>query len=66
MDFNCFMMQQMFGVLIMSSAINDSSALRSSTGIGVDWYTPIGPLSFSLAQPLSKKQLIKQKHLDLI
>ena len=38
-----------------SSSINDSSALRSSLGIGVDWYTPIGPLSFSLAQPLSKK-----------
>ena len=38
-----------------SSAINDSSALRSSVGIGVDWYTPIGPMSFSLAQPISKK-----------
>ena len=38
-----------------NSSINDSSALRSATGIGVDWYTPIGPLSFSFAQPLSKK-----------
>ena len=32
----------------------DKSKLRSSTGIGIDWYTPIGPLSFSLAVPLSK------------
>ena len=37
------------------SSLGDSSKIRSSIGIGVDWYTPIGPLSFSLAQPLSKK-----------
>ena len=28
--------------------------IRSSIGIGVDWFTVIGPLSFSLAHPLSK------------
>ena len=38
-----------------NSSLNDSSALRSATGIGVDWYTPIGPMSFSFAQPISKK-----------
>ena len=38
-----------------NSEIGDSSALRSSTGLAVDWYTPIGPLSFSFAQPLTKK-----------
>ena len=32
----------------------DNSTLRSSTGLSVDWYTPIGPLNFSFAQPLSK------------
>ena len=32
----------------------DSSKIRSSTGLSVDWYTPIGPLSFSLSQPLTK------------
>tara|TARA_B100000965_G_scaffold327117_1_gene289805 strand:+ start:116 stop:2344 length:2229 start_codon:yes stop_codon:yes gene_type:complete len=32
----------------------DNSTLRSSTGVSVDWYTPIGPLNFSIAQPLSK------------
>ena len=32
----------------------DNSTIRSSTGLSVDWYTPIGPLNFSFAQPLSK------------
>ena len=38
-----------------SSAIDDSNSIRSSTGIGLDWITPIGPLSFSLSQPITKK-----------
>ena len=38
-----------------NSKLNDSSALRSAVGLGIDWYTPIGPLSFSFTQPLSKK-----------
>jgi outer membrane protein insertion porin family len=37
-----------------SSTIDDSNKIRSSTGLGVDWWTPIGPLSFTLAQPISK------------
>tara|TARA_B100001093_G_scaffold518167_1_gene602104 strand:+ start:203 stop:2452 length:2250 start_codon:yes stop_codon:yes gene_type:complete len=41
------------------SSINDSSAIRSSTGIGMDFLTPIGPLSFSLSQPISKKSTDK-------
>ena len=32
----------------------DNSKIRSSTGISIDWYTPIGPLSFSIAQPITK------------
>ena len=28
--------------------------IRSSIGIGLDWFTVIGPISFSYAQPLSK------------
>ncbi len=35
------------------SSLKDND-IRSSIGIGVDWFTPIGPLNFSLAQPLSK------------
>ncbi len=36
------------------SSIADSNKIRSAYGIGVDWFTPIGPLSFSLSQTLSK------------
>jgi len=32
----------------------DNSTIRSSTGLSVDWYTPIGPLNLSITQPLSK------------
>jgi outer membrane protein insertion porin family len=32
----------------------DDNSVRSSIGIAVDWFTPVGPLNFSLAQPLSK------------
>ena len=41
------------------NAIDDSNVLRSSTGIGMDWLTPVGPLSFSLTQPLTKKSTDK-------
>jgi len=37
-----------------SSSLNDSSKIRSSIGVGVDWLTTIGPLNFSLALPISK------------
>ena len=36
------------------STIDDTNHIRSSFGIGVDWFTPIGPLNFSFAQDLSK------------
>ena len=36
------------------SSINDSNELRSSFGIALDWLTPIGPLNFSLSQPITK------------
>ena len=42
-----------------SSTIEDSSSIRSSTGIGLDWSTPIGPLSFSFTHPLTKKSTDK-------
>ena len=35
------------------SSLNDNE-IRSSIGVAVDWFTPVGPLNFSLAQPLSK------------
>lgn len=35
-------------------ALDDSNTIRSSVGIGIDWFTPVGPLSFSLSQPVTK------------
>ena len=32
----------------------DDNEVRSSFGVAIDWFTPVGPLNFSLAQPLSK------------
>ena len=37
-----------------SSAVDQSNTIRASTGFVIDWFTPIGPLNFSLAQDLSK------------
>ncbi len=33
----------------------DNSGIRSSIGIGLDWLTPVGPLTFSFAQPITKE-----------
>ena len=41
------------------SSINESSGLRSSTGVALDLLTPVGPLSFSLTQTLSKESTDK-------
>ena len=32
----------------------DDNKIKSSIGIAVDWFTPVGPLNFSLAQPITK------------
>ncbi len=52
-DFSLFLdTANVWGVDYNSSL--DSNKIRSSTGIAVDWFTPIGPLSFSLASPITK------------
>ncbi len=33
----------------------DKGGVRSSVGIGLDWLTPVGPLTFSLAHPITKE-----------
>jgi len=33
----------------------DKGGIRSSVGIGLDWSTPIGPLTFSFAKPITKE-----------
>ena len=37
-----------------NSNLDNNNDVKSSVGIGVDWFTPIGPLSFSLSQPITK------------
>lgn len=37
-----------------SSAIDDSNKIRSSAGLAANWFTPIGPLTFSFAHPITK------------
>ena len=37
-----------------NSTLSDSSKIRSSFGVAVDFFTPVGPLNFSLSQPISK------------
>ena len=32
----------------------DKSEIRSAVGFGVEWFTVVGPLNFSIAQPISK------------
>ena len=34
----------------------DKSKVRSSVGLGLDWYSPIGPMNFSLAHPITKSK----------
>ena len=52
-DFNIFFdAGNLWGVDYDSSL--DNSKIRSSTGLSIDWLTPIGPLNFVFAQPITK------------
>ena len=37
-----------------NSTLEDENKIRSSVGIAVDFFTPIGPLNFSLSEPITK------------
>ena len=45
-----------------SSSIDDNSKIRSSTGIALDWFTPIGPLSLSYSIPITKNSTDKTEN----
>ena len=34
--------------------LDNKNDIRSSVGLGLNWLTPIGPLSFSYAEPITK------------
>ena len=42
-----------------SDSIDDSNFIRSSTGLALDLKTPVGPLTFSFTQPITKKSTDK-------
>ena len=37
-----------------NSSLDKSQNIKSAVGIGIDWYSIIGPLNFSIAQPITK------------
>ena len=45
---------RIWGVDYDASLDNNPSKIRSSVGLGIDWFTVLGPLNFSLSLPLSK------------
>jgi len=52
-DFNIFLdAGNVWGVDYDTSL--DNSKIKSSTGLSIDWLTPIGPLNFVFAQPITK------------
>jgi len=36
------------------SSIDKNNKIRTSIGFGLDWFTPVGPLSLSISQPITK------------
>jgi len=38
------------------SSLDDGGKLRSSIGVGVDWFTVIGPLNFTLSEVITKEE----------
>ena len=53
-DFNYFVDAGNVWGVDYSNSVGDSSQIRSSTGLGLEWFSPIGPFTFTLAQPISK------------
>ena len=54
MDFSYFIdVGNVWGV-DYDSSLDDSSEIRSSTGLSVDVLTPIGPMNFAFSQPITK------------
>ena len=54
LDFKLFLDAANVWGVDYESSLDESNKIRSSTGIAVDWYTVIGPLSFSYSVPISK------------
>ncbi len=55
-EFNYFLdFGNVWGADYRSSNFDDSNFLRVSTGAGVEWWTPVGPLSLTFSHAIQKK-----------
>ena len=54
LDFNYFIDAGSVWGVDYTNSIGDSGKIRSSTGIGLEWFSPIGPFTFTLAEPIKK------------
>ena len=59
MDFSIFVDAANVWGVDYDSSIDDNNKIRSSTGVAMDILTPIGPLNFSLSQPITKSSTDK-------
>ena len=55
-EFNYFLdFGNVWGTDYRSSNFDDSNFLRVSTGAGIEWWTPVGPLSLTFSHAIQKK-----------
>ena len=55
-EFNYFLdFGNVWGADYRSSNFDDSNFLRASTGAGVEWWTPVGPISLTFSHAIYKK-----------
>ena len=55
-EFNYFLdLGNVWGTDYRASDFDDSNSLRVSTGAGVEWWTPVGPLSLTFSHAIQKK-----------
>jgi len=59
MDFSFFVDAANVWGVDYDSAIDDNTKIRSATGFAMDILTPVGPLNFSLSQPITKNSTDK-------
>ncbi len=48
-----------------AGSVDDSFNLRSSVGFAINWTTPIGPLVFSFAQPITSEDFDEEQVFDI-
>ena len=51
----------LFGIDSSGDDVEDSAALRASTGVGVSWQSPLGPIRLDIAYPLLSEDLDEKR-----